>query len=348
MDPELVRVFRLSMLAVITLAGQTPDVFTIGPGITAPTLLHKVEPKYSPMARADHVQGTVVYETVIDVNGRATETTVISPLGFGLEEQGLEAIEKWRFKPGQKNGEPVKIRATIEVNFRFPAIWFDEKEEKHRTAYNLALANIKEQEAKEQEAKRRAPAVKSIKDLAQQSFPPAMYLLGVWETGGVNVDQNLAEGWSLLQKSADKNYGPALYEVAHRQLEGKPPPDDAQKALETMRQASVLGSVQAQYFLGHAYEKGIGVEADTGRARRYFRLCATRGVAQCQARLANLMLHQPGVPEYNYEQAVAWLQIAADQGLPDAIQVAAQEEAKLTPAQLKSVAQWKARLPPKQ
>jgi hypothetical protein len=204
-DPEFVRVFRLSMLAVITLAGQTPDVFTLGPGITAPTLLHKVEPKYSPLARADHVQGTVVYETVIDVNGRATETTVISP-----------------------------------------------------------------------------------------------------------------------------------------------PPDDAQKALETMRQASVLGSVQAQYFLGHTYEKGISVEADTGRARRYFRLCATRGVAQCQARLANLMLHQPGVPEYNYEQAVAWLQLAADQGLPDAVKVAAQEEAKLTPAQLKSVAQWKARLPPKQ
>ena len=48
-----------------------------------------------------------------------------------------------------------------------------------------------------------------------------------------------------------------------------------------MRQASVLGSPQAQFFLGNQYEKGIGVTPDLDRARRQFRLCASQGVAAC-------------------------------------------------------------------
>jgi hypothetical protein len=41
------------------------DVIHIGPGVTSPRVLHKVEPEYSPLARADHVQGTVVLEIVV-------------------------------------------------------------------------------------------------------------------------------------------------------------------------------------------------------------------------------------------------------------------------------------------
>jgi outer membrane biosynthesis protein TonB len=30
----------------------------------------------------------------------------------------MEAVAKWKFKPGLKNGQPVAVQATIEVNFR--------------------------------------------------------------------------------------------------------------------------------------------------------------------------------------------------------------------------------------
>ena len=36
----------------------------------------------------------------------------------GLDQKALDAISQWRFKPGTKNGEPVKVKATIEVNFQ--------------------------------------------------------------------------------------------------------------------------------------------------------------------------------------------------------------------------------------
>ena len=39
-------------------------------------------------------------------------------LGMGLDEKAIEAVNKWKFKPGLKNGQPVNVIATIEVNFR--------------------------------------------------------------------------------------------------------------------------------------------------------------------------------------------------------------------------------------
>ena len=37
---------------------------------------------------------------------------------MGLDEKAIEAVERWRFRPGTSNGVPVRVRAQIEVSFR--------------------------------------------------------------------------------------------------------------------------------------------------------------------------------------------------------------------------------------
>jgi TonB family protein len=98
--------------------GVGGGVYRIGGGVSAPTLIYKVEPEYSEEARKAKYQGTVVLYVVVDEKGLPKELKVVRALGLGLDEKALAAVEKWRFRPGYLNGKPVKVAATIEVNFR--------------------------------------------------------------------------------------------------------------------------------------------------------------------------------------------------------------------------------------
>jgi periplasmic protein TonB len=93
-------------------------VFRVGGGVSSPVLLYKVEPEYSEEARKAKYQGTVVVYAEVEPSGRAVNLRILQSLGLGLDEKALEAIQKWRFRPGYKDGKPVTVIATIEVNFR--------------------------------------------------------------------------------------------------------------------------------------------------------------------------------------------------------------------------------------
>jgi TonB family protein len=92
--------------------------FRVGGGVSAPTLLYKVEPEYSEEARKAKYQGTVILYIEVDPAGKARNVRVVRSLGLGLDEKAIEAVNKWKFRPGYKDGKPVTVAATIEVNFR--------------------------------------------------------------------------------------------------------------------------------------------------------------------------------------------------------------------------------------
>jgi periplasmic protein TonB len=98
--------------------GVGGGVFRMGGGVTAPQVLYKVEPEYSEEARKAKYQGTVVLYVEVDPSGRPRNLRVVRSLGLGLDEKAIEAVEKWKFRPGYKDGHPVTVAATIEVNFR--------------------------------------------------------------------------------------------------------------------------------------------------------------------------------------------------------------------------------------
>jgi protein TonB len=98
--------------------GVGGGVYRVGGGVSQPAVIFKVDPEYSEEARKAKYSGTVVLAVIVDTEGKAREIHVSKSLGMGLDEKAIEAVEKWKFKPGMKGGQAVNVRATIEVNFR--------------------------------------------------------------------------------------------------------------------------------------------------------------------------------------------------------------------------------------
>ena len=80
--------------------------------------VYKVEPDYSTEARQAKYQGSVVLTVDVDINGIVTHIHVQRSLGLGLDEKAIEAVKRWRFKPGTKNGQPTAMQTQVNVDFR--------------------------------------------------------------------------------------------------------------------------------------------------------------------------------------------------------------------------------------
>jgi TonB family protein len=94
------------------------DALRVGGGVSAPSLLLKIEPQYTEEARAAKYQGSVVLYIEVGPDGLAHNMRVLRSLGFGLDQKAMDAVGQWQFQPGLRNGIPVTVQATVEVNFR--------------------------------------------------------------------------------------------------------------------------------------------------------------------------------------------------------------------------------------
>ena len=90
----------------------------IGGGVSAPILIHQVDPEFSEEARKAKYQGNVLVNLVVDANGNPQRIRVIRPLGMGLDEKAMEAVRQYKFKPAMENGKPVPVELNVDVNFQ--------------------------------------------------------------------------------------------------------------------------------------------------------------------------------------------------------------------------------------
>jgi TonB family protein len=93
-------------------------VYRIGGGISAPVPIFTPEAEFSDEARRAKYQGVVLISLIVDAQGNPQNPRVVRPLGMGLDEKALEAVRKYKFKPAMKEGKPVPVMMSIEVNFR--------------------------------------------------------------------------------------------------------------------------------------------------------------------------------------------------------------------------------------
>ena len=79
-------------------------------------LLHRVEPRYPPIAVQMGLQGTVVIKALISREGVVEHPQVISGQPF-LAGAALDAVKEWRYRPYYLNGQPIEVETEITVNF---------------------------------------------------------------------------------------------------------------------------------------------------------------------------------------------------------------------------------------
>ena len=111
------------MLAAVALlvplsAFQNPVYHGGDPGVTIPSVVYKVMPSYTPEAKAARIQGTVTLNLVVNAQGSADDIQVTQSLDPGLDTNAVGAVSQWQFTPGTKDGQPVDVAVTIEINFK--------------------------------------------------------------------------------------------------------------------------------------------------------------------------------------------------------------------------------------
>ena len=238
-------------------------------------------------------------------------------------------------EPKAFSGIRAVLNSFSKVNFNFQRGLIGAGSPEEQAALLAALRDLHDQDPQKVEQ-----AVKKVERFADRKLPLAMYLLAKWSEEGSMVPKDTEKALALLSKAAEARYGPATYEVGKMYLEGTRFPKDEAKGLQMIRTAAVQGSVQAQFHMGASYEAGLDLPKDAVHARQYFRMCATQGEAECQYRIGLLLLNRPRRDERDYLQAMAWMQLAADQHLEKAGAILDRERPKLTAEQV----QWVARL----
>jgi TonB family protein len=88
-------------------------------GIGFPKCIACPDPSYSDQARSAKISGIVVLHLIVTAEGQTSNIQVKRSLGYGLDEQAIEAVGNWRFEPvvGSED-KPVPVWTDIEVNFR--------------------------------------------------------------------------------------------------------------------------------------------------------------------------------------------------------------------------------------
>jgi TonB family protein len=92
------------------------------PELLPPRLISRGEPEYSFAARVMKLQSDILAELVIEADGSVRRIEIFRPTGFGLDEQAVACLLKWKFLPAQKGGQPVPVEGNVKLRFRLPGM----------------------------------------------------------------------------------------------------------------------------------------------------------------------------------------------------------------------------------
>jgi len=92
-------------------------------GVTPPVLIQEsmVQPDYPEQARKARIEGRVILQARIGLEGNVGDVQVleVDPIGFEpFMESAVKAVGQWRYRPAMKDAKPVDVDFTIMINFK--------------------------------------------------------------------------------------------------------------------------------------------------------------------------------------------------------------------------------------
>jgi len=97
--------------------GYGGGLMSVGGGVSAPQVIHSVEPEFTDDARRANYQGSVSIKLIVDTQGDPQDVRLATHLGMGLEEKAIEAVRQYKFRPAMFQGHPVSVQILMDVDF---------------------------------------------------------------------------------------------------------------------------------------------------------------------------------------------------------------------------------------
>src|SRR5262245_31827146 len=94
------------------------EIASIGDLDQRPQPIAQSAPMYPAELRRRRVEGTVSVVFLVDTEGRVTNPTVEKSTDPAFERAALEAVRRWRFEPGTRQGHKVQFKMRVPITFR--------------------------------------------------------------------------------------------------------------------------------------------------------------------------------------------------------------------------------------
>lgn len=284
MNRRFVFVICCTLLSALGIS-QGPNEGFVMEGEATRHLLQHSEPVYPPIAKAAHVQGSVLLHADVDEHGIITKVEVISGPPM-LRQAALDAVKSWTYQPFENSGVASKVKIVVSVPF---SLGIPASTEKTDNAIGQAYFPKADECRAANAAGRWTDAVKSCGDLViiADRFPDPSLRMN--EIRGANQDYGKALAFSgdlpkalvvfhkttaLAEKSLtakDAEYGTAYYWQAFAEHASKMPSEaerDYNKAEDSYRKAMEnLPDMKKVYgrYLAHTLAYHSVLALQTGR-----------------------------------------------------------------------------------
>lgn len=97
--------------------GSGGGLMNVGGGVSAPQIIHSIQPEFTQEAREANLQGNVAIQLIVDAQGNPQNIRITRHLGMGLDEKAIEAARQYKFRPAIYQGHPVAVQIVIDVDF---------------------------------------------------------------------------------------------------------------------------------------------------------------------------------------------------------------------------------------